>query len=165
MKLHQILSMLSSLANLTMVTPCMLFGIPDTEISKLQNIQNTAGLILTKTRKYDHISPILRNFHWLKRIDFKILVLAYQCLNNLAPTYVSELIRYEPSRNLKSSDQYNLKVRPHVTPSILLRCTFSYAAPVLWNRLPVSFKTATSLEYFKPNLKAHMFAAINQDNI
>ncbi len=34
-------------------------------INKLQMVQNSAAKILTRTRKYDHISPVLSTLHWL----------------------------------------------------------------------------------------------------
>ena len=50
------------------------FGLPNSTISPLQRIQ-TARLI-TQTRKYEHITPVLRSVHWLPiltRFQFKIL--------------------------------------------------------------------------------------------
>ena len=45
--------------------------------------------------------------NWLpirSRIAFKILLLTYQCFNETAPSYLSELlVRYEPGRSLRSS--------------------------------------------------------------
>ena len=41
--------------------------------------------------RYDHITPLLRQLHWLKaaeRIDFKLVVLVYKCLHGAAPSYV-----------------------------------------------------------------------------
>ncbi len=46
-------------------------------INKLKMVQNAAARVLTRTRKYDHISPVLSTLHWLPikhRIDFKILL-------------------------------------------------------------------------------------------
>ncbi len=43
-------------------------------INKLQMVQNAAARVLTRTRKYEHISPVLSTLHWLPtkhRIDFK----------------------------------------------------------------------------------------------
>ncbi len=34
-------------------------------INKLQMVQNAAARVLTRTRKYDHISPVLSTLHWL----------------------------------------------------------------------------------------------------
>uniref|UniRef100_A0A8C6TBF3 PKD/Chitinase domain-containing protein n=1 Tax=Neogobius melanostomus TaxID=47308 RepID=A0A8C6TBF3_9GOBI len=36
---------------------------------ELQNIQNAAARVLTRTRKYDHISPVLRSLHWLPSLS------------------------------------------------------------------------------------------------
>ncbi len=57
-------------------------------INKLQMIQNAAARVLTRTRKYKHISPVLSTLHWLPIkhcIDFKILLITYKTLNGLAP--------------------------------------------------------------------------------
>ncbi len=60
-------------------------------INKLQMVQNAAR-VLTRTRKYDHISPVMSTLHWLPikhRIDFKILLITYKVLNGLATQYLS----------------------------------------------------------------------------
>ncbi len=57
-------------------------------INKLQMVQNAAARVLTRTRKYEHISPVLSTLHWLPTkhcIDFKILLITYKALNGLAP--------------------------------------------------------------------------------
>jgi len=43
----------------------LLYGISDYNINRLQRIQNSAARILTNTRKYYHITPILQKLHWL----------------------------------------------------------------------------------------------------
>ena len=87
----------------------LLTGLPDSEMKKVQRIQNNAARILTRTNKYDHITPVLKDLHWLamrKRIEMKVLILTYKYLNNLASTYLTELLEvYEPSRTLSSGDQ------------------------------------------------------------
>ena len=84
-------------------------GLPQKSTNRLQLVQNTAARVLTRTRKYDHISPILATLHWLPvafRIDFKILLFVFKSRNDLAPSYISDLLSpYTPSRNLISSDQ------------------------------------------------------------
>ena len=43
----------------------LLYGIPK-ELSKhLQSVMNTVARLVTRTRKFDHITPVLQNFHWL----------------------------------------------------------------------------------------------------
>ena len=73
-------------------------------VNKLQLVQNSAARLLTGTRKHEHISPILRSLPWLpipERIDFKLLLLTFKSLNDVAPPYMEELfIRYRPTRTL-----------------------------------------------------------------
>ena len=60
-------------------------------------IQNAAARVPTRTRKYDHISPVLRSLHWLhvaQRIDFKTVLLVY----------ISDMFEpYEPTGTLRTS--------------------------------------------------------------
>ena len=139
----------------------LLFGLPDTDLKKLQKVQNTAARILTRTGKYDHISPVFRELHWLmikERINFKILLLTYKSLNNLAPPYLLDLLQpYESTRALRSDNQLNLKIPKTRLKSYGDRA-FSHAAPTLWNKLPLEIKSASSLDLFKSKLKTHMFS-------
>ena len=85
----------------------LMYGLPDNQLQQLQVIQNAAARLVTRTKKFESISPILRALHWLpirSRIAFKILLLTYKCFHETAPSYLSELlVRYEPGRSLRSS--------------------------------------------------------------
>ncbi len=66
-------------------------------INKLQMVQNASARVLTRTRKYDHISPVMSTLQWFPvkhHIDFKILLITYKALNGLAPQYLSERLGY-----------------------------------------------------------------------
>ena len=82
----------------------LLYGLPKFLINRLQNVQNAAARVVTRTRKYDHIKPVLKQLHWLpisQRINYKILLLTYKALNGQAPSYITELLEpYVPTRNL-----------------------------------------------------------------
>ncbi len=84
----------------------LLGGCPASSINKLQIVQNAPARVLTRSRKYDHITPILQSLHWLPikfRISYKILSLAYKALNDLAPAYLTNLLsRYNPTRSLRN---------------------------------------------------------------
>ena len=71
----------------------LLIGLPDRDIFKIQRIQNYAARLVTKTKKRDHITPVLRKLHWLtidKRIVLKVLIITYKALHGLSPKYVSD---------------------------------------------------------------------------
>ncbi len=117
-------------------------------------VQNAAARVLTRTRKYDHISPVMSTLHWLPinhRIDFKILLITYKSLNGLAPQYLSELLlHYSPPRPLRSQNTDHLII-PRISRS------FFYLAPKIWNNLPNTVREAKILCQFKSRLKTHLF--------
>ena len=81
----------------------LLYRLSKKQLDKLQRIQNAAASI-KNTKKFQHISAVLRNLHWLpvtKRIEFKILTITYKALNGMAPSYICDLLQVRhPNRNL-----------------------------------------------------------------
>ena len=76
----------------------LLLGTYDYYLSKLQRIQNMACRTIYGLRKYDRVSPVTQELHWLKireRISYKVLVFVYQCVNKTAPSYVQSLLAYK----------------------------------------------------------------------
>ena len=130
------------------------------QIDQLQKLQNFAAKVVMSKSLYDHVTPCLIELHWLPvsfRIDFKIAVLSFKCLHDLAPTYLSDLIEeYHPSRNLRSSTQKLLKKKV-VKFEKLGKKSFAYSAPQVWNSLPFYLRNETSLEVFKKNLTTFYF--------
>jgi len=56
-----------------------LAGLPDLLLGKLQSVLNAAARLVCSGRKYDHVTPLLRDLHWLpfpERITFHLAVLA-----------------------------------------------------------------------------------------
>jgi len=43
----------------------LLYGVNDVLQKKLQAVQNAAACVTMETRKFDHITPILCELHWL----------------------------------------------------------------------------------------------------
>jgi len=73
----------------------LFYGLPNCDIKKLQSVQNAAARLFGGLRKFDHITPVLKNdLHWLpikSRIDYKIALLVFKSLHNLAPSYLAEM--------------------------------------------------------------------------
>ena len=74
----------------------ILYGMPDTILSDLQRIQNTAARILTKcgVRNYPSIN-LLKKLHWLpvrQQITYKILIVIFKAYHKTAPQYICHLI-------------------------------------------------------------------------
>ena len=43
----------------------VLYGLPAKQLSKLQRLQNSSAPLVTKAKRNDHITPVLRQLHWL----------------------------------------------------------------------------------------------------
>lgn len=137
-------------------------GLPATATNGLRLVQNAAAKVLTRKRKFDHITPTLIQLHWLPiqaRADFKLLLLTFKALNGLAPTYMSDLIRpYIPPRPLRSQDA-GLLTSTSTKPNKVTvgGRAFTHRAPHLWNALPLAVRNANSLDIFKSKLKTYLF--------
>ena len=125
-------------------------------------MQNAAARLLTSTRKYDHITPVLHELHWLPvryRIHFKILLLTFRAIHGIAPHYISNLInvRQPVSYSLRSCASTVLVFPKGKMLSIFGDRTLSMAAPKLWNALPAKLRSISSLSVFKSSLTTHLF--------
>ena len=127
----------------------------------LQRLQNNAARLLSGVRRSEHITPILRELHWLpirERIDYKLLVMIHNALHNPdAPIYLKEMFTcYTPSRNLRTmDDQWTLvinRARRHEGD----RCAMNIGAS-RWNSLPLDLRCAIPTKHFKKNLKTFLF--------
>ena len=69
----------------------LLIGVTSGLMIKLQSVQNAAARFISKSRKFDHITHILRGPHWLhvrRRVEFKVAILVYKCVHGFAPPYL-----------------------------------------------------------------------------
>ena len=92
-----------------------LCGSPQFILDKLQRVQNSAARLVMKSRKCDHVEPLLCSLHWLpvhSGIDHKISTLCFNSVTNCSPFYIAQLLSvYPPSRHLRSfSDTRILRI-------------------------------------------------------
>ena len=121
---------------------------------------NAAAKIITKSKKFDRVTPLLRQLHWLpisKRITFKVLLLVYKSLNDMGPVYLRDLlIYYKPKREGLRHDPLSLEV-PGTELVTYGDRTFRVVAAKAWNQLPKNIRTAKTVDRFKADLKTHLF--------
>ena len=140
----------------------VLIGLPADQIARLQRVQNNATrLVLKKRRTRDHVTPPVKELHWLPvtfRCQYKIATLAYRHFEGSLPPYLSSsLCTYEPSRSLRSSNEKLLKIPKRNLKSFGQR-SFSFMAPSLWNSLLATLRNVPTLSQFKSQLKTFLFA-------
>ena len=138
----------------------LLINMPTYCLRPLQLAQNTAARIVVQVRRYDHITPVLRELHWLPveaRILFKTACMNFKAVHDLAPSYICDLIvPYSLPRDLRSSSQRLLSSKSYNCARYGKRA-FSVAAPILWNALPSDLRLCDSFECFKRKLKTYLF--------
>ena len=134
----------------------LLFGLPETLLSRLQWVQNVTARLVSQTGRWDHITLVLHGLHWLpvrQRVTFKVLLLTYKALHSLAPQYLADLLSwYWLTRSPRSSDSLLLTVPPSWLWTSADRA-FASAAPWLWNALPAAIGVSTPLNTFRKTLK------------
>ena len=79
---------------------------------------NAAARLVFSASRYDHITTLLRQLHWLKapeRVEFKLAILVYKCRQRTAPSYLFEELcqpaDFEALRRLWSASSSSLVVR------------------------------------------------------
>ena len=141
-----------------------LAGLPRQLLDRLQSVMNAAARLVYAARKYDHVTPLLRDLHWLcvpERIDYRLAVLAFRCQHGLAPGYLSVDIHRvaddESRRRLRSASTSKLHV-PKTKNKTIGDRAFPVAAARVWNSLSPALAQASSLTSFKRGLKTELFA-------
>jgi len=103
------------------------------------------NLLVTGTRKFDHITPVLRELHWLpvrQWVKFKTAVLVFKCLHGLAPAYLADYC--QPTTvttgrtRLRSANTQQLAI-PRTNTDYGDR-SFAVSGPSVWNSLPTALR-------------------------
>ena len=138
----------------------------DLQTGQLQSVQNAAARLFGGVSKYDSVTPVLRDvLRWLpikERINFKNGILTHKALNELAPSYLSEMlapVAVSPVlRQNRSADRGDLTV-PLAKNTSYGNRSFAIAAPMLWNSFPVELRCSSSMTIFCKRLKTYVCRA------
>jgi len=74
----------------------VLAGLPAYQLDRLQSAINAAARMIYRASRYDHVSSLLKELHWLRvpeRIEFKLCALVYKCLNGCGPAYLADSLQ------------------------------------------------------------------------
>ena len=126
----------------------------NTQLSKLQRLQNAAARLVSNVAKYDHITPTLVNLHCLPvtyRVNFKIAMLAHKCIYGNAPEYLKDLIK------VKSTTRYNLRSDGEMLLEDYSARTKKTLGDRTFNILPKDIRKQDNYYTFKKQLKSYYF--------
>ena len=139
----------------------MLVGLPQTLLHGLQVAQNNAARLISRTRREEHITPVLASLHWLpvnQRIKHKCLSMAYKGLyRENAPEYLKQLLCPHIFRRSLRSGSQNMRLDVKRTKNLYGDRAFSIIAPKLWNALPNKVHQNKTFDSFKRSVKSFLF--------
>ena len=75
----------------------LLGGLSATDTQRLQKLQNRAARLIYQVSRRTSATPLIRELHWLpvqQRIEFKVLVHVYNCVNGSSPIYLQDLLSF-----------------------------------------------------------------------
>ena len=130
----------------------------DTNITKLQSVQNFAARIVSNTKKYDHVTPVLKRLRWLPvktNLYLRNTVMAFKCTTSMASEYLGNKFTFRGNvsrRVTRSWQQLNIPLFKTETGQRSL----SYRIVDIWNNLPSEIKLSQCLNSFKCNLRKYL---------
>lgn len=140
----------------------LLIGADQSDISRLQKVQNSATRFIFGRRQRRGVTKLRKQLHFLPvsaRIEFKICLMVFKCLNNLAPSYLQDIIqRRQPKiKSLRHDNDETLLERDFSTKYKTSQRAFQVSGPRLWNSLPASIRNCSDEGIFKSRLKTYLF--------
>jgi len=72
----------------------LLYGTTNNNLDKLQRVQNDLARVVAGAKMRDHITPILKDLHWLpiqQRIKYKVALITHKVLHEQQPHYLAAL--------------------------------------------------------------------------
>ena len=127
-------------------------------MERIQPILNYAVRNIYGRRKYDHLTPFLRDkLYWLRvpqRVKFKCCLLVCTALHGQAPTNIRQFctnVTEVQRRSTLRSATHNRFILPRS------KIKFGYRSFSAWNSLPDDIRKSPSLIVFKNRLKTHLF--------
>ena len=106
-------------------------------------------------RKYDHITPILKDLNWLpvtNQLHYRSATMAFKCMIGCAPTYLSsQFIKRIDVTNRTTRNSQQLDIPLFKTASG--QRTFYYRTVSIWNSLDTSLKLCRTVDSFKQCLR------------
>ena len=97
-------------------------------------------------------------YWYRKEIHHKILMITHKCIYGQAPVYLKNLIEIRGihNRNMHSNENGLLLRSPYIKHQTFASHSFKYAAPALWNGLPLHIREIEDLTAFKCQFKTHL---------
>ena len=133
----------------------VLSGVTKRQLQRLQSVLNASARLFFSSTRFSHVSQHLKVLQFLPvkyRIEYRLSVLAHNCLHDRAPSYLSSdfhLLSNCPSRRRLRSSSSSLVLQPRSRHPTLGGRAFPVAAAKVWNSLPPHLASIVNISDFK----------------
>ncbi len=145
---------------LSLINYCIrIWGTTNTSlIKKVQKLQNFAARVsIGGMKKYDHVSPALKELKWLKvkqKHLFDINIAMYKFLNGMYPDWLQTLPTVQSVTGGRTRQRNNI-VLPRTKTDSEAKALY-VNGPTTWNALRSSVTRANTLSNFKSKLTSYI---------
>ena len=129
-------------------------------LNRIQAVQNFAARIMSNTRKYDHISPILNELKWLpvrQHLYYRHAIMAFKCMTGCVPDSIFSKYIQRASIT-KRATRNSQMIQIPLYRSAAGQRTFYFRTVKLWNSLGPALKLKPTLNDFKRYLKKDLIS-------
>ena len=121
-------------------------------IHKLQLMQNFVGCVLTNTKKFDHITPVLHELGWLtieELLRLRDVTMIFKCLNGLVPSYwvTTKLVKRSDTHSYCTGQSNQLNLSQCRT--FAAQRAFPFRASKYWKSISNNIRNSAFVEVFK----------------
>ena len=140
----------------------VLVGLPVSTLAPPPTGPECCPWLILGLSRWSHITPALKQLHWLPikfRIIFKVATIMHNILHNRSPPYLKDLVTFSIS-GPKCRQLWSTTTRSAVvlrTRTQFCHRAFSVCRPDIWNCLPVNIRLIDSHPSFRRALKSHLF--------
>ena len=124
-------------------------------IEKLQLVQNFAARICCGVRKFDHITPALKDLRWMpvkQQLYLRDATLTFKCMAGCVPEYLTKLFTTREQTSGRSTRNCQ-KLQIPLFKTSTGQKSFIFRAVTIWNNLPQSLKLSMNFKDFKRKLR------------
>ena len=128
------------------------------QIDRAQKLQNFAAKVAQgEAKKFDHVTPIIKELKWLKiedKLTYDLCIFTFKICNNLLPEW---LFSFPTTRemNRRNTRQSSMLFVPRTRTDMGGRA-ISVRGPRVWNAIPADIQRETTLNGFKNKLKDYL---------
>ena len=141
---------------------CTLWGwAAKKDILKISILQKRAAKIILQKPMRTPSKELFSELNWLtfdNRCKYHAAIVVYKCMHNMAPDYLKDIVTFCSNSKYMLRSTTNKDLITNKPNSLFIKKSFSFMCKEIWNALPPSLRSTSTITYFKHNLKLYLLS-------